>query len=205
MFECEQLPGAFGVAVRGVDAAGLDDATFRALTEALYRQDAYLRDCTARVVAVNDRGGIVLDRNVFYPTGGGQPGDSGALVWEGGETPIAVAVKGDTPDEVVHVPAEGALAPAVGTEVEARLDWERRYRPMRMHTCLHLLCAVVPGEVTGGQISDGKGRLDFNLPDRKPEKEPITAALNRLVNSPLKRRHPSRVAHQALAFVRAEG
>ena len=153
--------------------------------EQIFREDAYQRSCEATVVAA-DEAGILLDRTVFYPMGGGQPGDQGRLRLAasdgGGEIAIVDARKGAEADEVLHIPAEGATLPAPGSRVTAEIDWERRYRLMRMHTCLHLLCAVVPGEVTGGQISDGKGRLDFNLPDKKPEKDPITAALNRLVD-----------------------
>jgi misacylated tRNA(Ala) deacylase len=117
--------------------------------------------------------------------GGGQPGDRGRLRLAasdgGGEVAIVDTRKGDEPEEVLHIAPEGAALPAPGARVTAEIDWERRYRLMRMHTCLHLLCAVIPGEVTGGQISDGKGRLDFNLPDTKPEKEQVAAALNRLI------------------------
>ena len=153
------------------------------MTEALFREDAYLRTCPARVVAVNDRGGVVLDRTVFYPTGGGQPGDSGRLVWEGGSAEIATAVKGDTPDEVVHVPAEGAALPAVGEEVTAELDWDRRYRHMRVHTGLHLLSVVIPLPVTGGSISAEKGRLDFDMPEAPQDKDALEEALNTLISA----------------------
>ncbi|MDX1574840.1 MAG: alanyl-tRNA editing protein [Kiloniellales bacterium] len=152
--------------------------------EQIFRQDAYATSCEATVTAA-DEDGIRLDRTVFYPMGGGQPGDQGRLRpaagGGGGEIVIVDTRKGETPDEVLHVAQEGAPLPAPGTRVTAEIDWERRYRLMRMHTCLHLLCAVIPGEVTGGQISDGKGRLDFNLPDSKPEKDQVTAALNRLI------------------------
>ena len=152
------------------------------MTELVFRDDAYATSCEARVVGVNDRGGIVLDRTVFYPTGGGQPGDSGRLRLAGGEViDIATAVKGEAPDEVVHVPAEGQTPPPVGAEVTAEIDWDRRHRLMRIHTCLHLLSAVLPYPVTGGQVSDGKGRLDFDLPDMPMEKDEITARLNALV------------------------
>lgn len=153
-------------------------------TELLFRDDAYLKECDATVVAVNDRGGIVLDRTVFYPTGGGQPGDEGVLIADdGSETTIATAVKGDGPEDVVHVPAEGEAAPAVGSKVTARIDWERRHRLMRIHTGLHLLSAVMSYPVTGGQISDGRGRLDFDLPELNTTKEEITAQLNALVEA----------------------
>lgn len=152
------------------------------MTELVFRDDAYARSCEATVVAVNERGGIVLDRTVFYPTGGGQPGDSGSLrLPDGTAIMIATAVKGDTADEIVHVPAEGQAAPAPGAAVVAELDWERRHRLMRMHTCLHLLSAVLPFPVTGGQVSDGKGRLDFDLPEMPMEKDAIAEQVNALV------------------------
>ena len=150
-------------------------------TNALFREDAYLKSCDAVVTAVDEKG-IRLDRTVFYPTGGGQPGDIGRLVAaDGSVIEIRDTLKGATAGEIVHVPAEGAPAAAVGMAVKAELDWERRHRLMRMHTCLHLLSSIITGEVTGGQVSDGKGRLDFNLPDGGPDKETINAALNRLV------------------------
>ncbi len=151
------------------------------MTELLFREDAYLQHCTARVVAADDRG-IRLDRTVFYPMGGGQPGDTGVLrLASGEEIAIVDTVKGEGTDEVVHVPAAGAALPSPGTELEAAIDWERRYRLMRMHTCLHLLCAVVPGAVTGGQVSDGKGRLDFDVPGASLDKEAIALRLNALI------------------------
>lgn len=149
--------------------------------ETICRSDGYARSCAATVIAAG-AGGIRLDRTVFYPTGGGQPGDSGVLrLTDGSEIRIVDAVKADGPDTVLHLPAEGSALPAPGTAVTAEIDWDRRHRLMRMHTCLHLLCAVVTGDVTGGQVGDGKGRLDFNLPDTKLDKDEITAALNRLI------------------------
>lgn len=155
------------------------------MTELVFRDEPYAQDCEARVVAVNDRGGVVLDRTVFYPTGGGQPGDSGVLRLAGGcEIRIATAVKGDAPDEVVHVPAEGQDLPAVGADVTAAIDWERRYRHMRMHTCLHLLSAALPYAVTGGQIGADKSRLDFNIEDPSGlDKQEITDHLNRMIEA----------------------
>jgi misacylated tRNA(Ala) deacylase len=151
------------------------------MTDLLFREDAYLRSCPARVIAADDKG-IRLDRTVFYPTGGGQPGDSGTLRLASGETiAIVDTVKGEEPDEVVHIPAPGAPLPAPGAEVTAEIDWARRHRLMRMHSCLHLLCAVVPGAVTGGQVSDGRGRLDFDVPGASLDKEAIAARLNELI------------------------
>jgi misacylated tRNA(Ala) deacylase len=151
------------------------------MTELIFREDAYARSCPARVTAADDKG-IRLDRTVFYPTGGGQPGDRGLLRLASGETiAIVDTVKGAAADEVVHIPAPGAPLPAPGAEVTAELDWARRYRLMRMHSCLHLLCAVVPGAVTGGQVSDGRGRLDFDVPGASLDKEAIAARLNELI------------------------
>ena len=151
------------------------------MTALLFRDDGYLRQCDAVVTAVSDAG-IELDRTVFYPTGGGQPGDTGRLTFaDGTELPIADARKGPTPDSVLHLPAPGARRPAVGDKVVAAIDWDRRHRLMRMHTCLHLLSAVLPYPVTGGQVSDGKGRLDFDITDAQLDKDAITARLNELI------------------------
>jgi misacylated tRNA(Ala) deacylase len=154
-------------------------------SEPLFRSEPYTRTCDAQIVAVNDRGGIILDRTLFYPTGGGQPGDSGVLKLSGGgEITIATTVKGgseDGDDAIVHVPAEGSPTPTVGDRVTLELDWDRRHRHMRVHTCLHLLSAVLPYPVTGGQVGDGKGRLDFDIQEAGLDKEAITAELNRLI------------------------
>ena len=150
--------------------------------ELLFREDPYLKSCEATVTAVGPEG-LRLDRTVFYPTGGGQPGDSGTLTLKDGTVLRVVdAIKGADHEDVVHVLEDGASAPAPGTRVTAAIDWQRRHRHMRMHTCLHLLCSVVTGDVTGGQIGADKGRLDFNLPDTQLDKEAITAALNRLID-----------------------
>lgn len=153
-------------------------------TEMLFRDDAYCRQCSARVVGVNDRGGIILDRTVFYPTGGGQTGDSGVLTLDdGGEITIVTTVYGDDRSQIVHVPAEGETLPEVGAALTASLDWQRRYRIMRMHTCMHLLSTVLDYPVTGGQITDGRGRLDFDIPDAGLDKDEIACALNRLIEA----------------------
>jgi len=149
--------------------------------ELIFRDDAYQQSCEATVTAV-DGAGIRLDRTVFYPTGGGQPGDSGTLRLEdGGTLRIVEARKGADHEDVVHVAEEGAALPAPGAKVTAEIDWERRHRMMRIHSCMHVLCSIIVGDVTGGQVGDGKGRLDFNLPDTQLDKEAITAALNRII------------------------
>lgn len=154
------------------------------MTEQIYRSDAYLRDCSARVIAVNERGGIVLDRTVFYAAAGGQPGDKGMLEAEGGGCPIAATVYDADKVTIVHVPAEGAALPAPGQDVRAVLDWETRSKLMRMHTCLHLLCSLVKFPVTGGQVGAEEGRLDFDIEDASAvDKDGLTAGLNELIGA----------------------
>lgn len=149
------------------------------MTEKLFLADSSLRETGATVVSAVP-GAIVLDRTVFYAQSGGQPGDTGVLRFDGGETPILATVKGDG-ETVVHVPADGAPLPPAGARVTAAIDWERRHRHMRMHTAMHLLCSVIKGAgVTGGQIGAEKSRLDFDLPD-PPAKEALTEALNALI------------------------
>jgi misacylated tRNA(Ala) deacylase len=153
-------------------------------TDCLFREDAYLGDCDATVVGMTDRGGIVLDRTVFYATSGGQPGDAGTLTTSAGlEIPIAAAVYTDPiKTEIVHVPAhpEGRL-PAVGEAVRAAIGWDLRYGRMRMHTALHLLSAVLPYPVTGGSVGEGEGRLDFDIPEAGLDKDEITAKLTAMI------------------------
>lgn len=147
----------------------------------LFRQDAYLKECTATVIAA-DEDGIRLDRTVFYPMGGGQPGDTGQLIMSDGSIiEILDTLKDEAPDSVRHIPTADQPLPPVGAQVTARIDWSRRHRLMRMHTCLHLLCSLIKGDVTGGQVSDGKGRLDFNLPETVLDKEQLTQHLNALI------------------------
>ena len=153
-------------------------------TELLFRTDAYRSETPATVVAINERGGIELDRTVFYATGGGQPGDAGVLVRSDGSQ-IAIGTAIYNPEDksrVLHVPLEGQAAPAVGDIVTAKLDWERRLKRMRIHTALHLLSVVLPYPVTGGAIGDsGDGRLDFDIPEGGLDKAELTEKLNALV------------------------
>ncbi|UUX51519.1 alanyl-tRNA editing protein [Nisaea acidiphila] len=148
------------------------------MTEELFREDSYLKSCTAKVVSAGPEG-VVLDRTVFYPTGGGQPGDSGTMKTAAGEVAIVDTVKGE--GGILHVLEEGAVLPPAGEAVEVTLDWDRRYKHMRTHTALHILCSVVDGGVTGGQIGALKGRLDFNIPGERPEKDALTAQLNEVI------------------------
>lgn len=150
----------------------------------LFREDARLRDCEARVLAVDERG-IRLDRTIFYPHGGGQAGDSGTLqLADGSSLPIADTRKGEAPGEIVHVPAPGheAVLAALrrGDAVLARIDWERRHRHMRFHTATHLLCALVPHPVDGCSITAAYARLDFHM-NEPLDKEALGAGLARLV------------------------
>ena len=149
------------------------------MVEELFRQDAYIKEADATVTAGEERG-VRLDRSIFYPTGGGQPGDTGLLRWDGGEARIVDSIKADGGD-VLHVLAPDAPRPEVGTTVHTVLDWERRHRHMRMHTALHVMSAVIKGNVTGGQVGADKSRLDFNLEGEVPTKEWVTEEVNRLI------------------------
>jgi len=163
------------------------------MTEELFRDDARLTECEAAVLKINDRGGIILDRTVFYPTGGGQPGDSGELVLaDGACVRIATTVRDRETGEIVHVPDEGQELPQPGEKVTARIDAELRRRRMRIHTAMHLMCSAVPYPVTGGQIGDDGGRLDFAIDDPSAvRKEDLTERLNVLIAQ----NHPVRITY----------
>ncbi len=151
------------------------------MTEELFREDSYLKTCEATVTAVSDQG-IELDRTIFYATGGGQPGDTGTLTTADGRViTITDTVKDRDSGAHLHLAAEGAPSLSVGDTVSCALDWDRRYRFMRMHSALHLLCATIEGGVTGGQIGEDKSRLDFDLPDTNIDKDAVTEKLNQLV------------------------
>ena len=146
----------------------------------LFRDDPYLREASARVVETRPDGGIILDRALFYPTSGGQPGDSGFLRWGGSEIRIATAQKG-VGDQVILIGEDGTNLPEVGADVVKAIDWERRYQHMRVHTALHLLSVVIPLPVSGGAIAMEKGRLDFDMPEAPEDKAGIADALNALI------------------------
>lgn len=150
------------------------------MADEIFRGDAYARQCDAAVTAVT-ADTVRLDRTVFYPVGGGQPGDIGFLRTAEGRQVAVSGTRKDEDGDILHVVAEGHGLKA-GDRVAAEIDWPRRHRLMRMHTCLHLLCSLVPGGVTGGSVGDGKGRLDFDLQaEQVPGKDELTAALNRLI------------------------
>ena len=151
------------------------------MTEEIFRDDAYAQSCTANVLEADERG-VILDRTVFYSEGGGQPGDTGTITTADGSSVRVVGTYKDRDGRgILHVLAEGENPLTAGTEVTAEIDWDRRYKHMRMHSCLHLLCSLVDGGVTGGSISVEKSRLDFDLKDVTLDKEDLTAGLNRLV------------------------
>lgn len=154
------------------------------MTDLLFRTDPYLADAAAMVTAYTSEGGIVLDRTVFYPTGGGQPGDSGWVIWDGARIPVATAVKADG-GHVALVPAAPVAMPPVGAHLHQHLDWDRRHRHMRVHTALHLLSVVIPLPVTGGQIGAERGRLDFDMPDPPGDVLAIEMRLNALIDRDL--------------------
>ena len=154
-------------------------------TDCLFREDAYLKECSATVVGLTDAGGIMLDRTVFYAASGGQPADRGTLITASGAViPVANVVFTDPgKTTIAHIPAPGAPAVAAGDTVKAAIDWPTRHARMRMHTALHLLSAVLPYPVTGGSVGEAESRLDFDIPDAGLDKDAITAKLAEMVAS----------------------
>ena len=154
-------------------------------SQRLYETDPYLKACDTRITAVHPDG-VVLEATVFYPEGGGQPGDSGFLRFADGRTLRVIdARKGPTPGSVLHVLEDMPADLEPGATVTAIIDWERRHRHMRLHTCLHLLCSLVEAGVTGGAISADKARLDFDLPEAGLDKAALTDSLNALIERDL--------------------
>jgi misacylated tRNA(Ala) deacylase len=150
-------------------------------TTTLFRDDAYLRRCEATVISV-DEDGIVLDQTVFYPLGGGQPGDTGRLLLADGSAIDILDTRQGEDGVVCHRPAPGEWTLEGGDKVVAELDWERRYAHMRMHTCLHLLGSVLRFGVTGGNIAATRSRLDFDM-EETVDKAAVTEALNALISA----------------------
>ena len=155
------------------------------MTEYVFRSQSYMKSLDAKVIEVTPDGGIVLDRTIFYAASGGQPNDTGRLVTaDGRDAPIANVVHPDgDKTRIVHVPAEGAPSLQVGDMVTLELDWDRRYRLMRMHTALHLLSVVFPFPVTGGSVGEDKGRLDFDMPEVPADLAALETRLKEMVTA----------------------
>jgi misacylated tRNA(Ala) deacylase len=150
--------------------------------KALFRDDAYLSVAEGTVAAVNDRGGIILDQTCFYATSGGQPGDTGFFERaDGSRIEIAATVCGETKDEIIHVPAPNQPVPEIGETLTLHIDWDRRYKLMRMHTACHLLTVVCPYPITGASVGEEESRVDFDIPELDGDKASISAELMRLV------------------------
>jgi len=151
-------------------------------TEALFRADAFLREAEAHVVGATAEGGILLDRTIFYATSGGQPGDVGQIERDDGSfVAIAGTVTGASKDEIVHVPADGAPRLSPGEHVRLWIDWDRRFKLMRMHTACHLLSVVCPYPITGASVGEDESRVDFDIPEAGMTKEAATEGMMRLV------------------------
>lgn len=151
--------------------------------DALFLEDSYLSTCEAVVTGIRADGGILLDRTCFYATSGGQPGDTGFFERsDGTRIPIATTITGVTKAEIVHMPGEGAAVPAVGETLVLHIDWDRRYRLMRMHTACHLLSVVCPSKITGASVAEDDSRVDFDMTETIDRAE-VTARLMELVNA----------------------
>jgi misacylated tRNA(Ala) deacylase len=153
------------------------------VTDLLFREDAYQTAADCLIIGHTAEGGLIVDRSIFYPTGGGQPGDSGMLDWGGGRMPVATAVKVE--GGVALIPAEPLPMPPVGAPARQLIDWSRRHRHMRVHTALHLLSVVIPLPVTGGQIGADRGRLDFDMADPPGDVAALEESLNALIQRDL--------------------
>jgi len=146
------------------------------MTSELFRNDSYLKSCNSKIIKIEDDG-IILDQTIFYPEAGGQPGDKGKIII--GNEQIDVLDTRYVNNEIIHV-LENISNLSVDDEIECKIDWERRFNIMQVHTTLHLLCSLISAPVTGGQINENKGRLDFDL-ESKPNKEEILEGLNNLI------------------------
>lgn len=151
-------------------------------TQALFRDDSYLSTAEGVVVAINAAGGIIVDQTNFYATSGGQPGDTGYFERsDGARIDIAATITGETKNEIIHLPAEGQPVPDIGETLTLHINWDRRYKLMRMHTACHLLSVVCPFPITGASVGEDESRVDFDLPDQSFTKETVTEKLMELV------------------------
>ena len=140
-----------------------------------------MKSCVGEVTEINEDKSIILNQSIFYPTSGGQPGDRGALFFGDAECEIITTYKGEN-GKIILVPANHGCLPKLGDNVEQVIDWEIRFKHMRVHSALHLLSVVIPLPVTGGSITDKKGRLDFNMPEALSDKEELEIQLNKLIS-----------------------
>ncbi len=155
------------------------------MTAKLFLEDPYCKEFEAQVTAVGENG-VQFDKTIFYATSGGQPGDTGVLVIANQNIPVVTTKKGESHEDVWHVLGEGAPSLNVGDKVQGQIDWDTRYKYMRMHTCMHLLCSLIEGDVTGGSVGADKSRLDFNISADSVDKDVLTQKLNDLI----KQDHP---------------
>jgi len=151
------------------------------MTEKIFYQDSYQKTHRSVVRAVRE-GGVVLESTIFYPLGGGQPGDTGTIT-AGGTTHRVIDTRyADDKTTIVHfIDTDDLSAISVGDMAEMKLDWERRYRHMRMHTSMHLMCHLITAQATGGSIGENASRIDFDLQGQAVDKEALTAAMNELI------------------------
>ena len=150
----------------------------------LFRDDAYLKSASATVIAINERGGILTDKTIFYATSGGQPGDGGWLERaDGSRIRIAVTVTGETKEQIIHIPDAGQPVPDIGETLTMRLDWDRRFKLMQMHTSCHVLSVVCPYPITGASVGEEESRVDFDLPDAGVTREGVSVAMMALINA----------------------
>ncbi len=148
----------------------------------LFRDDAYMKTCIAKVTGIIEAGGIILDQTIFYATSGGQPGDTGTMML-GNDivVPITGTVTGETKEQVIHFVRPGSALPEIGETVRVALNWDRRFKLMQMHTACHLLSVVCPFPITGAAVAEDESRVDFDLPDPTYTREFVTGALQKLV------------------------
>ena len=152
--------------------------------ELLFRDDAYLTTCNAKLIAISERGGLLFDRTVFYGTSGGQPGDSGFMSRaDGSKIRIATTVTGETKDEIIHIPEEGASLPQIGETVTLSIDWQRRLNLSKMHTACHILSVVCPFPITGAAVNEDDSRVDFDVPDPTYTREFVTEKMMEIINA----------------------
>ena len=152
-------------------------------TRPAFLDDAYLTACEGNVIQITDQGGIILDETNFYATSGGQPGDTGHLEREdGSQISVATTVTGQNKQEIVLVPAEGEPLPKIGEKLVGHIDWERRYRLMRMHSACHILSVVCPFPITSANVGENESRIDFDLPDAAVTKEEVTQKMMEIVS-----------------------